>query len=204
MTVIKPFASLRREANKRNESMSGGGKWRALDFVLYLVLIAIILLSVRAVALDPVRVDGRSMLDTFTDRDVMLVDRTAYAFSTPKRGDVVICYYPEEYYASRELAYASRVKRVIAVAGDVIYTENGRLFVNGEPVDEPYVSPEHAGGYEIGSAEAPVTISAGCVFVCGDNRRESADSRRADVGEIPLTRIAGKVRLVLYPKLRWV
>jgi signal peptidase I len=204
MTVIKPFPKLRREANKRNESLSGGGKWRVLDFLTYLVLVALILLSVRAVVIDPVRVDGRSMLPTFRDDEIMLVDRTAYAFSSPKRGDVVICYYPDAYYETRGLSYASRVKRVVAVAGDVIYTENGRLFVNGEPADEPYVSPDLAGGYEIGSAEHPVTVSDGCVFVCGDNRRESADSRRADVGEIPLCRVAGKVRLVLYPKLRLV
>ncbi len=204
MTVIRSFPKLRREANKRNESLPGGRKWRALDFVLYLVLIALILIAVRAVALDPVRVDGRSMLHSFRDDEIMLVDRTAYAFSSPKRGDVVICYYPDAYYEARGLSYASRVKRVVAVAGDVIYTENGRLFVNGEPVDEPYVSPELAGGAEIGSKDAPVTISEGCVFVCGDNRRESADSRRYDVGEIPLVRVAGKVRLVLYPKLRLV
>ena len=204
MTLYKPFAKLEREANKRNETMTGGGRWRALDFVLYLVLIALVLVSLRAVAVDPVRVDGRSMLNTFGDDDVMLVDRTAYAFASPKRGDVVICYYPDEYYVNRGVAYASRVKRVVAVAGDVIYTENGTLYVNGEPADEPYVSQEFAGGYEIGSREAPVTVSEGCVFVLGDNRRESADSRRADVGEIPLCRVAGKVRLVLFPKLRWV
>lgn len=204
MTVIKTFAKLKRESTKRNDTMAGGGKWRALDFVLYLVLVALILIALRAVVIDPVRVDGRSMLDTFSDEDIMIVDRTAYAFASPKRGDVVICYYPDEYYEDHGLTYASRVKRVVAVAGDVIYTENGRLFVNGEPADEPYVSAERAGGYEIGSAEHPVTVGEGCVFVCGDNRRESSDSRRADVGEIPLCRVAGKVRLVLYPKLRWV
>lgn len=202
MTVVKTFPKLRREANKRNDSLSGGREWRALDFVLYLLLVALILISIRAVVIDPVRVDGRSMLNSFSDREIILVDRTAYAFSAPRRGDVVICYYPDEYYTSHNLRYASRVKRVIAVAGDVIFTEEGRLFVNGEPVDEPYVSREYAGGTEIGSREAPVTVSAGCVYVCGDNRRESSDSRRFDVGEIPLSRVAGKVRLVLYPTPR--
>jgi len=203
MTLIKPFSKLKREANKRNESIAGGGSWRALDFLIYLVFVALILISARAVLFDPVRVDGRSMLNTFRDDEIMLVDRTAYAFSGPKRGDVVICYYPDDYYVSRDVAYASRVKRVVAVAGDVIFTENGVLYVNGEPVDEPYVSAENAGGAEIGSRETPVTVSEGCVFVLGDNRRESADSRRGDVGEIPLCRVAGKVRLVVYPKLRW-
>ena len=58
------------------------------------------------------------MLDTLIDGQVMLVDRTAYAFKTPVRGDIVLCYYPDEYYETQGLQYASRVKRVVAVGGD--------------------------------------------------------------------------------------
>ena len=141
MTVRK----LQREAEKRNESMKGGASWRALDFVLYLVLIVLIMLSIRTVLIDSVRVDGRSMLDTLTDGEVMLVDRTAYAFKTPSRGDIVLCYYPDEYYTSQEYVYATRVKRVIAVAGDTIETIDGDVYVNGERIDEPYLNPDRLG-----------------------------------------------------------
>ena len=182
---------LRRDAEKRNESLEGGASWRTLDFLMYLLLVILIMFAVRSVLLDPVRVDGRSMLDTLNDSDVMLVDRTAYVFKQPKRGDIVMCYYPDEYYEEQGLAYASRVKRVIALEGDTIETRGGALYVNGEKVDEPYLNPDR-----IGSQYIPLqTIPEGCVYVLGDNRSVSRDSRFASVGPIPLSRVIGKARI---------
>ena len=186
---------LQREAEKRNESMDGGMLWRALDFLLYLILIVLIMFSIRTVMFDPVRVDGRSMLDTLTDGEVMMVDRMAYAFRTPERGDIVLCYYPDEYYTTQELAYASRVKRVIAVAGDTIETVDGEVYVNGERIDEPYLTPDRIGGQYIRRQ----TVPEGCVYVLGDNRAVSRDSRYETVGAIPLYRIVGKARMVIFP-----
>lgn len=186
---------MQREAEKRNESLAGGAFWRALDFLLYLVLIVLIMFSIRSVLIDPVRVDGRSMLDTLVDGEVMLVDRTAYAFKTPARGDIVMCYYPDEYYESQGLLYASRVKRVVAVAGDTIETVDGEVYINGERIDEPYLTPERVGGQYIERQ----TVPEGCVYVLGDNRSVSRDSRYETVGPIPVQRVVGKVRLVLYP-----
>lgn len=186
---------MRREAEKRNESMEGGVLWRALDFGLYLILIVLIMFAVRTVLIDPVRVDGRSMLDTLVDGQVMLVDRTAYTFQKPVRGDIVLCYYPDDYYTSQELPYATRVKRVVAVAGDTIETVDGVLYVNGERIEEPYLTPERIGGQFI----RPQTIPEGCVYVLGDNRAVSRDSRYDTVGSIPLYRVVGKVRMVIYP-----
>ena len=186
---------LRREAEKRNEAMEGGVLWRALDFLLYLIMIVLIMFAVRTVLIDPVRVDGRSMLDTLTDGEVMLVDRTAYTFQTPSRGDIVLCYYPDDYYTSQELVYATRVKRVVAVAGDTIETIDGEVFVNGARIDEPYLNPDRIGGQYIRKQ----TVPEGCVYVLGDNRAVSRDSRYETVGPIPLFRVVGKVRLVIYP-----
>lgn len=193
--TMATVAQMQKEAEKRNESLEGGVAWRALDFMLYLVMIVLIMFAIRTVLVDPVRVDGRSMLDTLTDGEVMLVDRTAYTFKTPERGDIVLCYYPDEYYTSQELAYATRVKRVVAVAGDTIETIDGDVYINGERIDEPYLNPERIGGQYI----ARQTIPSGCVYVLGDNRAVSRDSRYETVGPIPLFRIVGKVRLVIYP-----
>ena len=193
--TMTPIGKLQRAAEMRNESLEGGMLWRALDFLLYLVLIVLIMFSIRTVLIDPVRVDGKSMLDTLVDGEVMLVDRTAYAFKTPARGDIVLCYYPDDYYTSQDLAYASRVKRVIAVAGDTIETVDGEVVVNGVKIDEPYLSPDRIGGQYIRKQ----TIPEGCVYVLGDNRSVSRDSRYDTVGPIPVYRVVGKVRLVLYP-----
>ena len=96
--VRRTIGKLQKEAEKRNESLEGGGLWRATDFLLYLLMVVLIMFSFRAVILDPVRVEGESMVETLQNHEVMLVNRTAYAFSAPKRGDIVICYYPDEYY----------------------------------------------------------------------------------------------------------
>ena len=200
MPFEQTVAAMRREAEKRNDAMEGGVLWRALDFLLYLVLIVLIMFSIRAVLIDPVRVDGRSMLDTLTDGEIMIVDRAAYTLQTPKRGDIVMCYYPDGYYESQQLAYASRVKRVIAVAGDVIETIDGAVYVNGEPIDEPYLTPERIGNQYIRRQ----TIPEGTVYLLGDNRSVSRDSRYDTVGPIPLYRVVGKVRVVLYPNPRLI
>lgn len=204
MPITKSLQKLRREAEKRNESMPGGRLWRLLDFFTYFLMIILIMLAVRSVVADPVRVDGRSMQDTLENGDVMLVDRLAYAFSSPKRGDIVICYYPDAYYTDNELKYATRVKRVVAVAGDTIEIKDGGVYVNGVFLDEPYLNgrttPQNSlDGYE----ETAVALSdggvvpEGTVFVMGDNRPVSRDSRNEKVGAIPLERVIGKVRLVV-------
>lgn len=197
MPVRKKLSALRRDAEKRNESMSGGTLWRAADFLVYLVLIVLIMFSVRAVLLDPVRVDGNSMLDTLQDGEIMVTDRMAYAFRSPKRGDIVLCYYPDAYYEDQSLSYATRVKRVVAVGGDTIETRDGEVYVNGEKVDEPYLTKDRIGNQYI----RPQTIPEGSVYVLGDNRSVSRDSRYDTVGPIPLCRVVGKPGVVMTVKM---
>ena len=198
--VRKTVGKLQREADKRNESVEGGGAWRALDFFIYLLTVVLIMFSVRAVLLDPVRVEGTSMVETLANQEVMLVNRTAYAFSSPKRGDIVICYYPDEYYTETDQKYATRVKRVIAVAGDMLELKNGSVYVNGERVEEPYLNGKTTPEKDLvaeGILPEGSVVPEGTVFVMGDNRPSSRDSRL--VGPIPLYRVVGKAVSVLYP-----
>lgn len=195
MPERKTLSALRREAEKRNESLAGGTAWRALDFVLYLIMIVMIMFSIRAVLIDPVRVDGSSMLDTLENGEVMIVNRMSYAFKEPQRGDIVLCYYPDAYYEEQGLKYATRVKRVVAVGGDTIETVDGDLYVNGEKIDEPYLTKDRIGNQYIRQQ----TVPEDSVYVLGDNRTVSRDSRYNTVGPIPLYRVVGKVRLVLFP-----
>ena len=195
MNIIQPIAKLRRQAEKRNESMEGGMPWRVFDFMMHLLLVMLIVFSIRAVAVDPVRVDGASMPDTLGENEIMFVDRLAYIKDPPEVGDIVICYYPEEYYTQTGKPYNSRVKRVTAVGGDTIESIGGRVYVNGKPLSEPYVN-ENRIGYQ--TLERQV-VPEGCVFVLGDNRAVSIDSRNSAVGPIPLCRVLGKVRGVIYP-----
>ncbi len=195
MRIIQPIARLKRQAEKQSDNLEGGRPWRTLDFLLYLLLVMLVVLAIRSVAIDPVRVDGSSMLDTLEENDIMFVDRVVYCFRMPKRGDIVICYYPDAYYTQTNKSYNTRVKRVAAVGGDTIEARDGVVYVNGTAIDEPYLTASRIGFWEIEKQ----TVPDDCIYVLGDNRSVSIDSRNPNVGPIPLYRVVGKVRGVLYP-----
>ena len=137
---------------------------------------------------DIVVVSGSSMNNTLTDGDRLLVQSTFY---TPQRGDVVV--------VDSYINYGKPlVKRVIAKGGDTvdIDVEQGLVYVNGEALDEPYV-PE--GTLSTGNVEFPLTVPEGTLFLMGDNRQHSTDSRSSDVGFIDERDILGKVVLRIYP-----
>ena len=128
---------MRALAEKRNERLDGGGFWRTLDLALTLFAVVVFALAVRGAIIEPVRVEGSSMFDTLENGDYMFVEKLTYAFSAPQKGDIVICYYPDEYYETFQKAYRTRVKRVVAVAGDTVQTVDGALYVNGVCAEEP-------------------------------------------------------------------
>ena len=202
MTLQKPISALRRQAEKQNDSVEGGMFWRLMDFLIYLLLTMLVVFSIRSVLIDPIRVKGSSMLDTLKEEEIMLVNRLSYTFDQPKTGDIVICYYPDTYYEIRNKEYNSRVKRVLANAGDTIEAYDGKVYVNGAALEEPYLTERRIGNLTIEKQ----TVPEGCCYVLGDNRAVSIDSRDPDVGPIPYNHIIGKVKMVLFPlqKLRFV
>ena len=187
---------MRALAEKRNERLDGGGFWRTLDLALTLFAVVVFALAVRGAIIEPVRVEGSSMFDTLENGDYMFVEKLTYAFSAPQKGDIVICYYPDEYYETFQKAYRTRVKRVVAVAGDTVQTVDGALYVNGVCAEEPYLDKERR---LTTGLETPVTLQSGEVLALGDNRINSNDSRNPLVGPIPLERIIGKAHFVIFP-----
>ncbi len=147
-----------------------------------------IVLAVGAVALvftfgvRMIRVDGRSMQPTLQDGERLLISSLPY---TPRYGDIVII---DEYTSyGRPL-----VKRVIGMAGDTIDIdfEQGVVYRNGNALDEPYTAEPT---YLQETVTFPVTVPEGCIFVMGDNRNNSTDSRSADVGFIDTRDVLGRV-----------
>ena len=154
----------------------------ALVFSLTLVLL-ILLFVVRTV-----NVDGQSMVPTLQNGDQLI----AYSlFYEPERGDVVVV----DGYTSFGQPL---VKRVIAVGGDEvdINFENGEVAVNGALLQEDYISDLTQQQYDI---RFPVTVPEGCVFLMGDNRPYSIDSRHSDIGFIDKRDLLGKVIFRLLP-----
>lgn len=147
-----------------------------------------------------VKVDGESMMDTLLDKDQLIVTDFCY---NPQRGDIVIVSRnPENSDDSEKLKYNQPiVKRVIAVAGDTIeITEDGKVLLNDEELDEPYIRnyEDHLGTPQVNLVNKE-TVPEGCVFVMGDNRHNSHDSRTNDIWMVDKRYILGKVLLRVYP-----
>lgn len=175
---------LSRLTEEQQEKLRGGRFWRRLDFAMSLALLIVLALGIRAFIAEPIRVDGDSMYPTLVHGEHMLVEKISYWFSEPARGDIIICYYPG--YTE------SCVKRVIALGGETIAVRDGAVYINGAPLDES--------AYWNGTMPAdygPVTVPDGEVFVMGDNRGESKDSRNPAVGPIPRHKIVGRVFFTL-------
>lgn len=156
------------------------------EFLVYIAIVLIVAFSVRLFVFEPVLVVGDSMYDTLLDGERMFVEKLTYMVEAPKRGDIIICFYPEHTQTC--------VKRVMGVGGDIISITDGVVFVNGEPLDESLYWNDYIYG-DMAAQKVPDNS----VFVMGDNRNYSSDSRRSDVGAIPLCRVVGKVKSVIYP-----
>ena len=137
-------------------------------------------------------VDGSSMLPTLVHRDQVLVQIAGYG--DPQPGDIVVVYAP--YYEDEPL-----VKRVIAVGGDVvdINPDSSAVSVNGQELYEPYIAEAIR---DPGSVSYPYTVPEGHVFVMGDNRNHSTDSRAQQVGALPYENIIGRVFFRIFPLSR--
>lgn len=136
-------------------------------------------------------VDGRSMYPTLHDRQLLLVLRVG---SQPRHGDVVVIHTGD---GLLDRTYI--VKRVIATQGDRVKIDydTDTVTVNEIPIDEPYLNPEESDPMEPrdGQMVVSLTVPEGTVFVMGDNRNHSADSRSEKYGPIATGKILGKVIL---------
>ena len=173
---------------KQKESRQG---WYETLGLVIGALITIIVLFTLVARLE--WVDGSSMYPTLKDKEIMLVWQAGY---TPEQGDVVLL-------TQKSYREASLVKRVIAVGGQTVridYEEN-KVYVDGTALEEDYINWEEADPME----ERPVswteerTVPEGYVFVMGDNRNHSSDSRDPAIGVVAAENVIGKCVLVLFP-----
>jgi signal peptidase I len=135
----------------------------------------------------PVKVEGTSMAPQLHDQDRLFINKFAYNFEKVERDDVVVFYYPRD-------TQKSYIKRVIGLPGDTVRIADGRVFVNGTAIAEPYV-PER---YQDVRSMDEFRVPAGAYFVMGDHRSISSDSR--DFGPVARKLIYGKAAFVYWPK----
>lgn len=137
-------------------------------------------------------VDGHSMDPTLGDHNIMLVSNWGY---TPEKGDIVVLN-KQGFWNDQPI-----VKRVIATGGDTvdIDKETGDVIVNGTMLDEPYIAEKINTFDKLGDMSYPLTVPAGSLFVMGDNRNGSTDSRDSRLGFVDERYVLGHVLSVLYP-----
>ena len=162
-------------------------------FVEFLVILAVAFVLVfgvvRPFVLEAFRIPSESMVPTLLVGDRVFVNKFIYRFTEPERGDVVVFY-------SVNGGEEDLIKRVVGVAGDEVEVRNGTLLVNGEAREEPYLNRNLPFNDSYGPSEVP----EGHVFVMGDNRANSADSRV--FGPLPIENIEGEAFVRFWPPLR--
>lgn len=157
--------------------------------VLEIVAAALVICVITFVfAVRIVDVDGSSMYPTLYDRDKLIVSNL---FFKPEQGDIVVL-------KKADFMDQPIVKRVIAVGGQTVDIDfdSGTVYVDGKALDEPYTaSPTN----DPEDFQGPQTVPAGCIFVMGDNRNKSTDSRFSLVGMVDERLVLGRVYLIIFP-----
>lgn len=184
----------------RTEERAASRRRTVVEYaVLALVAIGVALL-VQAFLVKPYRIPSPSMEDTLLIGDRVLVDRITWRFSEPERGDIVVFHPP---FGGNVL-----IKRIVGMPGDELSVAEGRLYVNGSPLSEPYVRREAGApvptepflnGLAWGLA-APYVVPQGSYFMMGDNRTNSGDSR--EFGPIPRDQLVGQAFARYWPPAR--
>ncbi len=154
------------------------------DLLGTIVPAVVIALLIHAFLAQATRVYGQSMEPNLHTNERLVIEKLTYRFHAPRRGDVVVLRDPA---GSPELL----IKRVIGLPGERVTIANGRVFVDGQPIEEPYLTQETQGGGRSWLVP-PFTV-----FVMGDNRSASRDSRV--FGPVPLDQIVGRAVFRYWP-----
>jgi signal peptidase I len=185
-------AAIEPQSALRLEKMTGAGmrltqvKEELVAWVKTLISAGVYAVLIVTFGFQVARVEGQSMAPTLEDQDRLIVNKLVYRLSAPRRGDIVMLYYPVD-------PQKSFVKRVIGEEGDQVRIVEGRVYVNDIPLHDDYVPSEYRSHDDWG----PQVIPPGYYFVMGDHRNNSSDSRHW--GMVPKRYIIGKVQLRWWP-----
>ncbi len=154
-----------------------------VEWALTIIIPVVAALVIHTYLFTFARVDGSSMLDNFHDNNILGVSRLHYRLNEPQRGEIITCHYDQ----TRKLY----VKRILGLPGETVEMKAGVVYIDGVALEEDYITrPDDRdfGPYALGPDE---------IFVMGDNRPVSRDSRA--VGPLPKDYIYGRVLFVAYP-----
>lgn len=178
---------------------------RPLELLETIVVAFVLAIFIRATLAEARYIPSGSMIPNLLIGDRLIVEKVSYYFSSPQRGDIMVFYPPDPYHSprntgekvlrwlgfTRESAY---IKRVIGLPGETVAVKNGKVLINGKPLDEPYIQTPALDDSE------PVKIPSDNYFMMGDNRNNSRDSRFW--GTLPKENIIGKTFIRFWPMQR--
>jgi signal peptidase I len=182
-------------------SPAAARKAKRSGFVEWIVVVFVAISSallVRAYVLQQFAVEGTSMLTTLHPSDRVLVNKLSYRLHDPRRGDVVVLKRIESNAQERDL-----IKRVVGLPGETIEYRDCQLFIDGSLVREPYLDPQIVSPNRCGADQPAVVVQPKHVFVMGDNRGGSLDSRDASVGQVAYSNLIGRAFVVMWPFADW-
>ncbi|MGM0368804.1 MAG: signal peptidase I [Bacillota bacterium] len=191
--------------SKKNNSFFGlFTKEFAKEFIESLLIAGVLAFFIITFVVQSFVVSGSSMESTLDHGERLFVNKFIYYFEEPQRGDVVVL---EPKGDSRDY-----IKRVLGLPGDKLEIINGTLHINSKPIEEDYIKEDYIDTYryipdknddEVHNTAGPYQVPEGHLFVMGDNRNHSSDSRRIEkVGYVDNDRIKGKAFWVYWPVTR--
>jgi signal peptidase I len=178
---------------------TGSDRFRsAVEWVAVIVGALVVALVVKTFLFQAFYIPSGSMEPTLEEGDRVLVNKLSYDLHDVNRGDVIVFELDPEDVGPDGIK--DLIKRVVGLPGDVIETRGGVVYINDEPIDEPYLSEGTVTG-EPSDGQNPMierqTVPEGHVYVLGDNRSNSADSRYR--GPIPIDSIVGRAFILVWP-----
>ena len=187
------FFNSKRDKQEEQEEEINLGK-EILNMIVYIaVIIALVYVILHYVG-QRTEVIGSSMNDTLSNEDNLWIDKLSYRFTDPKRFDIIV--FPFE---DTDTYY---IKRIIGLPGETVYIDpDGNIYIDDKLLEEDY-GKETINVGMIGLASSPLTLGEEEYFVMGDNRNNSQDSRRAEVGNIKFDDIEGKAVFRMWPLKR--
>ncbi|BBB93212.1 MAG TPA: signal peptidase I [Methylomusa anaerophila] len=176
--------TVKERTEKESDDKSLGDEIK--DWVISILIAVVLAFFIRYYIVELYMVEGPSMRPTLVNGERLIVNKFIYRFKSPGKGEVVVFRYPRD--PSRDF-----IKRVIAIPGDTIEIKDGRVFVNGQLQNETYILERTRDPYPL------ATVPEGQIFVMGDNRNNSEDSRSKNVGFVPVELLKGKAVTVFWP-----
>ena len=160
------------------------------DYVFLIILAFVLAFLMNKFVYANAEVPTGSMIPVVQPNDRLIVNRLAYLFEEPKRGDIVMFAFPDD-------EKDNYLKRIIGLPGEKVEIKNGLVYINDseKPLDEPYINDPPNGNY------GPYNVPEGCYFMLGDNRDESKDARFWNNTYVKKEKIVGKAWLKYYPNI---